>query len=456
MSGFRLPFRLDAQAFLWLGSMSTRAELDELRRGHDRTREVEADELPQPNLVYESEAKALAEADFFIVTVPTPIDAARRPDLTAMLSASSTVGGVLKRGDIVVYESTVYPGAVEEDCVPVLERVSKLKAGVDFTVGYSPERINPGDKEHRFETIMKVVAGQDARTLDIVADVYGSVVKAGIHRAPSIKVAEAAKVIENTQRDLNIAFMNELSAICGALSIDTGDVLAAAKTKWNFLPFQPGLVGGHCIGVDPYYLTYRAEKAGYNPQVILAGRRINDDVGQRVARECVRRLILRNKANATVTILGLTFKENVPDTRNSKVVDIFKELKSFGIHVQVHDPLALPAEAEHEYGIKLTPMNALQPADAVILAVAHDEYCADGWRVVKSQLRDGQGVVLDIKCRLDRGTVPPGVELCGGCELPPPSASAAMAFPAPASAAVCRLAHASTLSTTSWSIALRV
>lgn len=385
--------------------------IDELRRGHDRTREVEVAELSHPTLSYESDDKKLAVADFFIVTVPTPIDVARRPDLTAMLAASSTVGLALRRGDIVVYESTVYPGAVEEDCIPVLERVSKLKAGTDFTVGYSPERINPGDKEHRFETIMKVVAGQDARTLDIVADVYGSVVKAGVHRAPSIKVAEAAKVIENTQRDLNIAFMNELSAICNALNIDTGDVLAAAKTKWNFLPFQPGLVGGHCIGVDPYYLTYRAEKAGYNPQVILAGRRINDDVGQRVARECVRRLFQRNKANATVTILGLTFKENVPDIRNSKVVDIFKELKSFGIDAQVHDPLALAVEAQHEYGINLVPMSALKPADAVIFAVAHDAFCADGWRVVKSLLKDGQGVVLDVKSRLDRASLPPGVEL---------------------------------------------
>src|SRR5215207_1938473 len=235
-----------------------------------------------------------------------------------MLKASETVGHALKKGDIVVYESTVYPGAVEEDCVPVLERVSGLNCGGDFTVGYSPERINPGDKAHRFESIVKVVSGQDARTLDIVADVYGSVVKAGIHRAPSIKVAEAAKVIENTQRDLNIAFMNELSAICSALNIDTGDVLAAAKTKWNFLPFQPGLVGGHCIGVDPYYLTYRAEKAGYHPQVILAGRRINDDVGKRVALECVRSLFRRGVTQATVTVLGMTFKENVPDIRNSK------------------------------------------------------------------------------------------------------------------------------------------
>ena len=383
----------------------------ELIAGRDRTREVEPSELAQKTLTFASDPAALKGSDFYIVTVPTPVDEARRPDLGAMLAASRTVGGVLKVGDIVVYESTVYPGAVEDDCVPVLEQVSGLAAGRDFTVGYSPERINPGDKEHRFETITKVVAGQDQRTLDIVAQVYESVVKAGIHRAPSIKVAEAAKVIENTQRDLNIAFMNELSAICGVLGIDTGDVLAAARTKWNFLPFQPGLVGGHCIGVDPYYLTYRAEKAGYHPQVILSGRRINDEVGQRVARECVRRLIQRNKAKATVTVLGVTFKENVPDTRNSKVVDIVNELSSFGLEVQVHDPFASAEEAEHEYGIKLVSMEALKPADAVILAVAHDEYCTGGWPLIGRLLAGNDGVVLDLKCRLDRQIKPDTIDL---------------------------------------------
>ena len=295
--------------------------------------------------------------------------------------------------------------------MPVLEAASGLAGGRDFTVGYSPERINPGDKEHRFETIMKVVAAQDARTLDIVAAVYGSVVKAGIHRAPSIKVAEAAKVIENTQRDLNIAFMNELSAIFQSLGIDTGDVLAAAATKWNFQKFHPGLVGGHCIGVDPYYLTFRAEKAGYHPEVILAGRRINDGTGQRVARECVRCLLRRNRAGATVTVLGLTFKENVPDTRNSKVVDIVRELQSFGLDVQVHDPLASADEAAHEYGITLIDLEKLAPADAVILAVAHEDYAAEGWALVRRLLKDGQGVVLDVKSRLDRGTKPDGIEL---------------------------------------------
>jgi UDP-N-acetyl-D-galactosamine dehydrogenase len=385
--------------------------IDELRGGMDRTREVEQTDLRQPTLAYTSEPEALAQADFYIVTVPTPIDTSRRPDLTAIYGASETIGRFLKRGDIVVYESTVYPGAVEEDCVPILERVSGLRGGGDFTVGYSPERINPGDKEHRFESITKVVSGQDEKTLRIVADVYGSVVTAGIHCAPSIKVAEAAKVIENTQRDLNIAFMNELSALFERLGIDTGDVLAAAATKWNFQQFSPGLVGGHCIGVDPYYLTYRAEKAGYDPQVILAGRKINDGVGQRVARECVRRLLKRHSGTATVTILGMTFKENVPDTRNSKVADIVSELRSAGLTVQVHDPLADPSEVKHEYGIELTAMAGLRPADAVIFAVAHESFVRGGWPLLTRLLKDGAGVVLDVKSKLDRAQRPDRVEL---------------------------------------------
>jgi len=383
----------------------------ELTAGHDRTREVESSELHQPVLAFESDLGKLTPADFFIVTVPTPIDPANRPDLRALLSASETVGAVLKRGDIVVYESTVYPGAIEEDCAPVLERASGLVCGRDFTLGYSPERINPGDRQHRFESIMKVVSGQDARTLDIVADVYGSVVKAGIHRAPSIKVAEAAKVIENTQRDLNIAFMNELSTIFHRLGIDTGDVLAAAGTKWNFQPFQPGLVGGHCIGVDPYYLTHRAEKAGYLPEVILAGRRINDMMGAHVARECARMLKATSAKEPVVTVLGITFKENVPDIRNSKVIDIVRELGEFGVNVQVCDPLALPDEVVHEYGIALTPFDRLRPADAVIFAVAHADYCDGGWPLIRGLLRDGRGPVLDVKSKLDRRAAPEGVSL---------------------------------------------
>jgi UDP-N-acetyl-D-galactosamine dehydrogenase len=383
----------------------------QLKAGIDRTREIAPADLKNSGLRLTSDPSDLSAVDFFIVTVPTPIDATRRPDLGAILAASQIVGRALRPGAIVVYESTVYPGATEEDCVPVLEQVSGLVAGRDFTVGYSPERINPGDPRHRFETIPKVVAGQDTRTLDIVADVYGSVVSAGIHRAPSIKVAEAAKVIENTQRDLNIALMNELSAICHALGIDTGDVLAAARTKWNFLPFTPGLVGGHCIGVDPYYLTHRAEKAGCHPEIILAGRRINDLVGRRVAQECVRRLLRNGHETNLVTVLGVTFKENVPDLRNSKSIDIVHELCSFGLGVQVHDPVAEPDDAMHEYGIKLTDDEALAPADAVVLAVPHETYITGGWPAIGRLLKNGTGLVMDVKSRLDRATKPAGMEL---------------------------------------------
>jgi UDP-N-acetyl-D-glucosamine/UDP-N-acetyl-D-galactosamine dehydrogenase len=383
----------------------------ELQGGHDRTREVDASDLKHPSLKFTCNVDDLRPCDFFIVTVPTPIDEARRPDLRAMFEASRLVGAALKKGDIVVYESTVYPGAVEEECAPILEQGSGLKVGVDFNVGYSPERINPGDRQHRLESITKVVSAQNPETLDIIADTYGSVVRAGIYRAPSIRVAEAAKVIENTQRDLNIAFMNELSLIFQALEIDTGDVLAAARTKWNFLPFQPGLVGGHCIGVDPYYLTYRAEKAGYHPEIILAGRRINDGMGQRVARECIRGLLRRKGSGGVVTVLGLTFKEDVPDTRNSRVVDIVRELESFGIEVQVHDPLASPADAQHEYGLTTIELDALRPADAVIVAVAHAGYVEGGWRLIQKLLAGGSGLVLDVKMKLDRSSKPAGIEL---------------------------------------------
>jgi UDP-N-acetyl-D-galactosamine dehydrogenase len=383
----------------------------ELRDGYDRTREVEPEDLRHPGFCFTADPQQLREADFFIVTVPTPIDEANRPDLRALLAASRTVGAALKPGDIVVYESTVYPGATEEDCAPVLEQASGLVGGRDFTLGYSPERINPGDRQHRFEAIKKVVSGQDARTLDIIASVYGSVVTAGVHKAASIKTAEAAKVIENTQRDLNIALMNELSSIFHALAIDTGDVLAAAATKWNFVPFSPGLVGGHCIGVDPYYLTHRAERAGYHPQLILAGRRVNDGVGAQVARQCVRMMLRRGGAKGPVTVLGLSFKENVPDIRNSKVVDIVRELEAFGVAVQVHDPMALRQEAAHEYGIRLLPREALEPADAVILAVAHDGFVAEGWPFVAGLLRNETGIVLDIKGKLPRADRPADIEL---------------------------------------------
>jgi len=382
----------------------------EIAAGQDRTREVAAEDLQRAAARWTSDPRELAGADFFIVTVPTPIDDKLKPDLGALLKATELVGGALKRGDIVVFESTVYPGATEEECLPVLERVSGLTGGRDFTVGYSPERINPGDKTHRFETITKVVAGQDARTLQIIAAVYGSVVGAEIYRAPSIKVAEAAKVIENTQRDLNIAFMNELSELFHVLGIDTADVLAAAGTKWNFLPFTPGLVGGHCIGVDPYYLTHRAKQAGFEPKIILAGRRVNDAVGTKIARQCLRLIEAGGRRAERVSVLGLTFKENVPDIRNSKVVDIVRELSAAGIAVQVHDPIADATDACREYGIELAGLDALQPADAVVLAVAHEQYDA-GWPLIMPLLRDGKGVVIDVKARLDRNRIPAGVEL---------------------------------------------
>jgi len=385
--------------------------ISELRQGIDRTREVETQDLAQRNLSYASDEAALKLCDLFIITVPTPIDDARRPDLTALMKASATVGRALKRGDVVVYESTVYPGCTEEDCVPVLEKHSGLRFGSDFTVGYSPERINPGDKERRFETITKVVSGSDAATLDLVAGVYGAVVTAGIHRAPTIKVAEAAKVIENSQRDLNIAFMNELSAIFQTLDVDTGDVLAAAGTKWNFLRFTPGLVGGHCIGVDPYYLTYRAQKAGYHPEVILSGRRINDSVGARVAQEAVRLMLHRGVSGPRVIVLGMTFKENVPDIRNSKVIDIVSELKRFGVAVDIHDPHADPADVEHEYGVSLCTEPAVAAYDAVVLAVAHAEFQREGWALPLRMLKPHGGVVLDVKGLLPRSGTPDTVDL---------------------------------------------
>ncbi len=387
--------------------------IEELKQGIERTNEVDPAELVQSDIRFTCDPQDLKGADFHIVAVPTPVDEAKRPDLTPVLKASETVGSILKQGDIVVYESTVYPGATEEDCVPVLERCSGLKAGTDFHVGYSPERINPGDREHTFTTITKVVSGDDAETLETVARVYESVVTAGVHRAATIRVAEAAKVIENTQRDLNIALMNELALIFNRMGIDTRDVLAAAGTKWNFLPFDPGLVGGHCIGVDPYYLTHKATMVGYHPQVILAGRRINDGMGEYVASATVKQLIHagHNVKGSTVTVLGFTFKENVPDLRNTRVIDIIRELRDYGITVQVHDPEADPQEAHEEYGISLLEESSLAPADAVIFAVPHRQYLERGWDLVTSLLDGGEGPVLDIKARLDRVSVPAGVSL---------------------------------------------
>lgn len=382
----------------------------ELRAGFDRTGEIE-NSPTWSAIELTSHLASLQKSDFFIIAVPTHINAARDPDLSAIFRASSEVGSVLKHGDIVVYESTVYPGAVEEECVPLLERASGMAAGQGFKVGYSPERINPGDKNHRFETVVKVVSAQDQTTLEIMADVYGTAVTAGIHRAPSIRIAEAAKVIENAQRDLNIAFVNELSLIFHAMGLDTGDVLAAAETKWNFRSFKPGLVGGHCIGVDPYYLAHRARKAGYQPDVILAGRRVNDSMSRHFARECARSLVRRQTKGRIVSVLGITYKENVPDIRNSKVVDLIEELESLGLTVQVSDPIASPTNVLNEYGIALTDLNALRPADAVVLAVAHREYTNKGWGLIKSLLPGGHGLVLDLNLVLDRACLPNGIEL---------------------------------------------
>lgn len=383
--------------------------IEELKRNFDRTHENTEAELRSLDLHITAEPSHLCSADFYIVTVPTSIDAANQPDMAMVFAASRTVGKVLKKGDIVVYESTVYPGATEEDCVPILEQESGLKNGVDFSIGYSPERINPGDRRHRLQNVVKVVSAQDDKTLEIIASTYGAVVPAGIHRAPSIKVAEAAKVIENTQRDLNVALINELAVIFRLLDIDTSDVLDAAGTKWNFLPFRPGLVGGHCIGVDPYYLTYRAARAGHHPEVVLAGRRVNDQMGAWIARECVKHLLSQG-ASKTVAVLGVTFKENVPDIRNSGVIRILTELKAFGVDVYATDPLARFAEFENEYGLELRALDDLPPADVIIIAVAHDEYRAGGWALAKSRLRNGKGLVMDLKAILKRETMPAGLQ----------------------------------------------
>ena len=390
------------------------ARVDELRRGVDRNATVTRERLGAASIELTADAHDLGRADFFIVAVPTPVDDAKRPDLAALEAASRTVGGALRPGAIVVYESTVHPGVTEDVCTPILEEASGFRAGRDFFVGYSPERINPGDEAHDFARVVKVVAAGDPATLETMAGVYGSVIVAGVHRAPSIRVAEAAKVIENTQRDVNIALMNELAMIFERLGIDTGDVLAAAGTKWNFLPFRPGLVGGHCIGVDPYYLTHEAMRAGHHPEVILSGRRINDEIGSFVASSVVRLLIQDGAAvkGIVVTVLGASFKENVPDVRNSGAARIVGEFRRYDMDVQVHDPLADPASARAELGVGLTPREDLRPARAVVLAVAHDRWRReDAWALVASLLEGGAGVVADVPRLLDRGRAPPGVRL---------------------------------------------
>ena len=386
-----------------IGYDLSKKRIENLRHHVDATGEVSTADLMEARQFratpYPTE---LGEADFIIVAVPTPINAARQPDFSPLESASETVGRYMKPGAIVVYESTVYPGATEEVCVPILEKASGMRWRQDFHVGYSPERINPGDKKHTFTEIQKVVSGDDVPTLEKVADLYASVVKAGVYRASSIRVAEAAKVIENTQRDLNIAFVNELAIIFERMGLDTNEVLKAAGTKWNFLPFRPGLVGGHCIGVDPYYLTHKAELMGYHPEVILAGRRINDSMGSHIARKTVQQMIHagRNIKGARVNVLGLTFKEDVPDIRNSKVIDIIRELHEFGVETFVHDPQASPDDALHEYGVRLTDWDSLPAADALILAVSHRRYLEMPTETLLRKVVR-QGCIIDVKSVLD-------------------------------------------------------
>tara|TARA_R110002012_G_scaffold5951_1_gene27361 strand:+ start:21493 stop:22767 length:1275 start_codon:yes stop_codon:yes gene_type:complete len=382
-----------------IGFDINKTRIDALRDGRDSTLEVSRDELRDAaHLSFTTDPADLAEVNIYIVTVPTPIDAHKRPDLTPLIKASETLGKVLKHGDIVIYESTVYPGATEEDCVPVLERVSGLTFNKDFFAGYSPERINPGDKTHRLPDIRKVTSGSTSEIAETVDQLYASIITAGTYKAESIRVAEAAKVIENTQRDLNIALINELAIIFNKMGIDTEAVLKAAGTKWNFLPFRPGLVGGHCIGVDPYYLTHKAEAMGYHPQVILAGRRINDGMGAYVAGQLVKALLKRRIQvdGARVLVLGLTFKENCPDLRNTRVVDVVRELQDYGIQVDVHDPWTNPDEARHEYGLDLVQTPQDGDYDGIVLAVAHDQFKAMGADVMRG-FGKADHVLYDLK-----------------------------------------------------------
>lgn len=371
--------------------------ISELKNNYDRTNEVTTEKLEASNVEYTSDRDKLSESDFIIVAVPTPIDKHNKPNLTPLIKASETVGSALKKGSIIVYESTVYPGATEEECVPVLEEFSGLECGKDFFIGYSPERINPGDKEHTFETITKVVSGQTPEVLEIVAEVYDSVVKAGVYKASSIKVAEAAKVIENTQRDVNIALMNELAIIFDKLNIDTNEVLKASGTKWNFLNFKPGLVGGHCIGVDPYYLTHKAQEVGHHPEVILSGRRINDNMAKHIASNVIKEMLKHGLEvqNASVNVLGLTFKENCPDLRNTKVIHIIEELASYGLEINVNDVEADKKEAKDIFDIDLKDKEQMSKADVLIFAVSHKEYLENKSEYIN--LVQENGVIFDIK-----------------------------------------------------------
>ncbi|MGL0820620.1 Vi polysaccharide biosynthesis UDP-N-acetylglucosamine C-6 dehydrogenase TviB [Vibrio vulnificus] len=390
-----------------IGFDINQARINELSAGHDSTLECSDTELAEATqLVYTTSLDALRECNVFIVTVPTPIDEHKQPDLTPLIKASETLGKVIKQGDVIIYESTVYPGATEEDCIPVVERVSGLKFNQDFFAGYSPERINPGDKEHRVTNILKVTSGSTPEVAEYVDQLYKTIIVAGTHKASCIKVAEAAKVIENTQRDVNIALINELSIIFNKLGIDTLEVLEAAGTKWNFLPFRPGLVGGHCIGVDPYYLTHKAQSVGYHPEMILAGRRLNDGMGQYVVSQLVKKMLKKriHVEGANVLVMGLTFKENCPDLRNTKVVDIVAELKEYNINVDIMDPWCSNAEAQHEYGLSLCEQPKANHYDAIIMAVAHNEFRDMGAEAIRA-LGKAEHVLYDLKYILDKQNV---------------------------------------------------
>ena len=400
--GLPLAVHLSAH-FAVTGYDIRKSRIAELKQGHDRTLEVSGETLKKAVLDFTADPQILSSCPLIIVAVPTPIDDSRIPDLRPVENAAHAVGKHLAAGSTVVFESTVYPGVTEDICVPILEKQSGLKLGEGFTVGYSPERINPGDKVHTLDNITKIISASDVQTLELMSQIYGTIVKAGIYRASSIKVAEAAKVIENTQRDINIALMNELSIIFNRMGIDTLEVLEAAGTKWNFLPFRPGLVGGHCIGVDPYYLTYKAESIGYHPEMILAGRRINDNMGKYIAERTIKILINAGRPvrNARVAVLGLTFKENIPDLRNTRVIDIITELKDYGVHVLVHDPMADPAEVNHYYGLTMTAVQDIQEVDAVIVAVAHQAYQHLGLAGMAGLCRKGRPIVVDVKAIFD-------------------------------------------------------
>lgn len=385
--------------FKVIGFDISKITVAELKQGHDYTMELSDAELKKLRILFTSKSTDLSGCKFFIVAVPTPVDHFNVPDLSNLENASAIVGKYLSAGSCVVYESTVYPGVTEDICIPILERASGLSFGKDFEIGYSPERINPGDKTHTVSNTVKIISASDAATLDLIEGIYSSVVKVGLHRVSSIKVAEAAKVIENTQRDINIALMNELAVIFNKMNIDTLEVLEAAGTKWNFLPFRPGLVGGHCIGVDPYYLTYKAESIGYHPEVILSGRRINDNMGKYIAERTIKMLIAADiqVKKGRVAILGLSFKEDVPDLRNTRVIDIINELKTYGVEVLVHDPLAEPQEARRLYNIGLVPLKSIKDVDAVVLAVAHSTYKSMGVQRIAGLCRKEQPILLDVK-----------------------------------------------------------